>query len=470
MSCIRMAIEIIEKDPKEIIKEFQSIYDQRSEITSDLPQEVISEIKNLFTNSSIKNFMDNIGNVHFYNSMDYNSLSDIYETVKLFYEKVHGIKENVDVEVFFKEGYRIDTKGLRAKAKRKNIQKDFPKFNLNRLVELYKNPPSKLKTYYDGSQDILIDQFVFRKCLIGIIQMLFNHMDLLCCAVGAEGAGKSCYISQVVYMMYWVLKEIGIIDYEFNIHDIAFNSLEKFREAEDKYFEEPFRLMWLDEGNELNRQDWRDDEVKMFFQRLRRERYNRRIKFISLPVLGELVVNIVLRMNFIFEMINSNEIKTGTLYKGVYNFYVIPRGNAIFSEYHKKNLTQDDVKKALYTNLKNKEYLKGMPPSIIVKKCFCNGTWGFTEKEYIKELKETNRTFSVFKGANLSLLECFYIYKANISMKKLGIKKTDIRYHPIFKAINRINKIFDEPDLMNKYENLYQRKLERREEQLSEND
>jgi len=463
-----MTIEIERKDKFKIIEELQEIYKERSDITSDLPDEVITEIKNLFTNISIKNFVENIGNINFYNSLDYNSLSDIYETVKLFYDKVHSIKENVDIEIFFKEGYQVDVEELKRKAKQKNIFNDFPKFNLDRLAKLYKNPPTKLKTYYDDSY-MLIDQFVFRKSLIGIIQMLFNHMDLLCCAVGAEGSGKSCYISQTVYTFYWILKEIGIIDYEFNIKDIAFNTLQKFREAEDKYFEEPFRLLWLDEGNELNRQDWRDHEVKTFFQRLRRERHNRRIKFISLPVLGELVVNIVLRMNFIFEMINSNELKTATLFKGTYNFYVIPRGNAIYSQYHKKNIKQEEVKKALYKNLKDKEYLKGMPHSIIVKKCFCNGTWGFREKDYVKELKETNKTFSVYKGANLTLLECFYIYKANITMKRLGIKKDELIYFPIFKVLSRINKIFeDDPDMMTKYENLYQRKLEHREETKEE--
>lgn len=461
-----MQIQILNKEQNEILLELKSIYKERFEIKSDLPKEKIIEIKNLFTNTSIRGFLKDIETIKFYDNLTYDSLSDMYETTKLFYNKVAEIKEKIDVEIFFKDGYRIDTEELKKKAKEKNIYSEFPNMNLERLGELYKNPPKKLSTNYNERKYIIIDGFVYRKYLIGIIQMIFNHMDLLCCGVGAEGSGKSNHISQDVFMLYWTLKEIGIINYEFDIKEIAFNSLQKFREAEDKYFEEPFRLFWLDEGNELHRQDWRDDEVKTFFQRLRRERHNRRIKFISLPVLGEMVVNIVIsRMNFIFEMINSNEIKTGTLYKGVYKLYIIPRGKAIYSPYHKKNISQEEIKKTLYTNLKDKEYLKGIPNSIIVKKCFCNGVWGFKEKDYIKELKESNKTFSVNKGLSLSLLECFYLYKSNITMKRIGLKKDDLKYAPIFKVLNKINKVFEtDPDIMARYESLYKRKTEHRDE------
>ena len=459
-----MPIEIKKQEPEQILQELGSIYKSREEIISDLPKEVLTEIKNLLSNTSIKNFLINIGDVRFYNNLNYDTLSDIFEITKLFHDKISQIKDNVDIEIFFKEGYRIDEKELKRKARKKGLYKEFPKLNIERLAELYKNPPDKIATYYNQEQHILIDGSVYRKYLIGIIQMIFNHMDLLVCGVGAEGSGKSNHISQDVLMLHWTLKEIGIITYEFNIRDIAFNSLQKFREAEDRFFEEPFRLLWLDEGNELHRQDWRDDEVKTFFQRLRRERHNRRIKFISLPILGELIVNIVLsRMNFIFEMENTNELKTGTLFKGAYNFYIIPRGNKIYSSFYKKNLSKEEIKKALFLNLKDKEYLKGIPKSIIIKKCFCNGTWGFKEREYIKELKESNRTFTVNKGMTISQVECFYIYKSRISMKKIGLPRTDLRYHSVFKVINRINKMFEEdPDLSIKYETMYQRKLDQR--------
>jgi hypothetical protein len=248
--------------------------------------------------------------------------------------------------------------------------------------------------------------------------------------------------------------------------------LQKFREAEDKYFDKPFRIFNLDEGNELNRQDWKDFEVRTFFQRLRRERYNRRLKGICIPVLGEMVVNIILsRMNFIFEVENRNELTTATLNKGTYYFYIIPRGNHIYSPYYKKNLTREDIKKVLFANVKDKEYLKGMPRNIVVKKCNCNGVWGFKEKEYIQELKMTNRSFTVSKGIQTSLIECFYMYKSNITMKKLGLKRDDIRYHSVFKVINRINKIFEEdPDILTKYENLYKRKLDERDNEEIKDD
>lgn len=465
-----MTIKIINKPQEQILQSINKIYEDRKLKESDLPKTVINEIKNLFNNTSIKKFMSNLDNIEFYDNFCYESLAETHEITKLFYEKVNEIKKEVDIEIFFKEGYQIDQKELRRQAKKKGILKEFPKFSIKRLAELYKNPPKKIYTYYDKDKYILIDEFVYRKFLIGINQMIFNHMDLLICSIGAEGAGKSNHTSQDILMMHWTLKEIGIIDYPFDIKEMAFNTLQKFREAEDKYFHEPFRLLWLDEGNELHRQDWRDEEVKTFFQRLRRERHNRRIKFISLPVLGEMITNIIIsRMNFIFDMVNRNELKTATLHKGEYDFYIIPRGSKIYSPYHKKNLKREDVKNTLFANIKNNEYLKGMPKSIIIKKCFCNGTWGFREKQYIKELKESNKTFTVTKGVSLTPLECFYIYKLNLTMKKLDVERNDIRYHLIFRVLNRIRKKFeDDPDMMLRYEAIYERKLQENKEKEKE--
>lgn len=464
-----MPIQIVNKDSEILKSQLNDIYElERLSLNKNknLSESTISDLKNILSNNDLKKIYIDSQRHDYLQSFNLQSLNELHDILETIYSSIHKIKQKVDMDIFFKEGYNLDIEVLKRKFKRLHLEETLPKFNFNMLKEIYINPPKTIPTYYDKNKEILIDGFVFRKYLIGIIQMVFNHMDLLICASGPEGSGKSLKISQDMLTVHWILRSLNIIDYDFNIKDIWFNNLQEFREAEDKYFFDPFRIIGLDEGNELNRQDWKDEEVKTFFQRLRRERYNRRIKFICLPVLGELIPNIVLsRMNFIIDMINTNELRTATLYKGEYDFYIIPRGNKVYSPYHKQDITKEEIKSKLYINFKDKEYLKGLPKEILIKKCKNNDVWGFKKEVYEKELKESNKTYSVSKGITLSMWESFMIYKANMSLKKLDVHKDDIRYYPIHKVINMINHRFlDNPDLLNKYEALYNRRLEKKAE------
>lgn len=461
-------IEIIKEDITSLKSKLNNAIKEQQQLTKvkePLPLEIISDIKNTLSDISIQNLLRNIKDIEYFNRFDYAALSDLEDLFKELNNNIGRIKQKVDVEIFLKEGYRIDEQALIKKFKKAKLHKEFPNFNIKKLSDLYKSPPPKLAAIYDNRKQILIDKFVFRKYLIAIIQMIFNHMDLLVCASGGEGVGKSTLVSQHMYLVYWILKSIGVIDYEWDIKEIWFNNLPQFREAEDKYFSKHFRIFGLDEGNELNRQDWKDDEVKTFFQRLRRERYNRRIKFICLPVLGELIPNIVLsRMNFIFDLRTKNEISTATLKKGIYDFYIIPRGSTIYSPKYKKEFTATEIRQKLYVNMKDKEYLKGMPRDIIVKTCQCNGTWGFKETEYVKELKESNKTYSVSRGITFGYTELYMFYKSTVTMKKLGIKANDIRYPSMHKMINKINHYFySQPDLMQKMESMFIKKQQDKE-------
>ncbi len=226
-----------------------------------------------------------------------------------------------------------------------------------------------------------------------------------------------------------------------------FNSLSSLRNAEDDLFSEKFRLLALDEGNELHRQNWKEEEVQTFFQRLRRERYNQRIKFICIPVLGELMTNIVMsRVNFIFEVYSKNRAKLGILEKGDCNFYIIPRGNTIYSYHHKKELTKDHIKQVLYENLKDKSYLKGMPKELIVQKFRFNGVFGFRKSDYVKELKESNKSFSVKEGIKLSNTTLYMIYrlieKKMLKPKRMGLGSDMPEYASFHKMLQNIRKYF----------------------------
>ena len=374
----------------------------------------------------------------------YEELAELSNSIQLLHENLSSLKDKIDLDIFFKDGYTLDISAVKQKFKNKRLGTKFPEFNFARLDELYKNPPTTLKTFY-SDELILIDPFIFRKYLIGILQMVLDHMDLVVALTGSEGSGKSTHVSQLMYMVYWLLHELKITSYDFAIKNMFFNSLENLRLIEDKFFSEPYRILALDEGNELHRQNWREEEVATFFQRLRRERFNQRIKFICIPVLGELMPQIVQsRVNFIHEMVNTSDVRTGSLNKGRVNFYVVPRGNEIYSPKQKRNLSKANIKTALHENLKDKNYLKGFDPEILVHTYGCNGTWGFPEKLYIQELKDSNKTFKITKGFKLQDWEAWCLYKTNIKPKMLGLAHTDVLYSSLTKSLSRLRKYFEE--------------------------
>jgi hypothetical protein len=159
-------------------------------------------------------------------------------------------------------------------------------------------------------------------------------------------------------------------------------------------------------------------------------------------------------------------VKTGMLKKGDVNFYIIPRNRKIYSPHQKRELTKEEIKQTLYDNLKDKSYLTGIPKEIIVHQFKFNGVWGFDPDEYIKNLKQTNETFTGTKGIIISDMEAFCFYKANISIaKRLGIKPDNPIYASLAKLKYKIESKFEQnPSLREKYELAIKRKLERKEQ------
>ena len=449
-------IAILKEKILEVYKE------KKKKEDTNISKKSIDVIKNILSNREIMEMFTSLQDKEFVSKLSFIKLAKVEESAKILAEELERIKKQVELDEFLSKGYNLNIEKLKKEFIKKKLRKSFPNLNFDKIRELYLYPPKKLPTYYDENKYITIDAFVFRKYLIGIIQMIFNHMDLVVCIIGDEGAGKSCKCSQDMFILWWLMKELGIIDYPFNINEIFVNTLRKFSELEDKYYGVPFRILGLDEGNELNRQDWKEDDVKLFWQRLRRERHEQRIKFINIPVLGEMIINIVLsRINFIFNMRNKNKAETGTLYKGDYDFYIIPRGDKIFSPFLSRELSKEEIKNKLYLNLKDKSYLKGIPKDIKIKTCHCNGVWGFAEKDYIKELKETNKQYTITKGLKFGTSETFAFYKSRFTPAKVNISKDSVFYPSLNKMIHKIKSFWNnDPELLTKYTNIFKQKQE----------
>ena len=436
--------------------------------TSTITKRNLNQIYNILNNNELKLLCRNILKNKYLDSFTYQDLVSMHTIIDSLNHNLTTIKDMIDIDMFFEKGNLINIKKLKLKFRQLGREKIFPKFNFKRLKELFENPPKKLKPQdMSGEHDIIYDPFIVRKYMYGIIQMVVNEMDLLVGYTGSEGSGKSCGCSQDINLMYYLLKELGLITYKYDINEMFFSTLDNFLTAEDNHFDEKFRILGLDEGNELNRQDWQDERVKTFFQRLRRERYNQRIKFICLPQLGELMTAIVLsRMNFIFNMYSTDDIETGTLNKGYCKFYIIPRNDKIYSPHQKLEITKKEIIDNLVINLDDKKkYLKEIPSKLLIKKFRKNYIWGFSKKDYDKNLKETNKTFSVNKGIRLTEYQAYCYYKSRPPIKDWAIDKKEEKdiYATLIKLDRAICKQFDEnPEKTLKYEKLLENKRSRK--------
>lgn len=419
----------------------------KKKVKNEIPEHFKSQIDILFSDSNVRKMCERIITKDYVSNINYSQLKEIEEVITIVRDKVSQVSEEVDIYLFLKEGYKLDYEGLVNEFKKKNLSKQFPNIDLKYLTDNYEKPPRYISPYYDDSLKVIVNKTVYRKFLISILQMVFNEMDLLCVYTGAEGVGKSSLASQHILMVHRILTESKIIEYKYKINEIMFNSLSNLRNAEDEHFSEKFRLFALDEGNELHRQNWKDEEVQTFFQRLRRERFNQRIKFICIPVLGELMMNIIMaRVNFIFEAQSKNKAKMGILDKGDCNFYIIPRGNRIYSYEHRRNIDKDYIKQVLYENLKDKSYLKGMPSELIIQKFRFNGVFGFRKQDYIRELKESNKSFSVKEGIKLGNTTLYILYRLinnkMLKPKTMGLKSGMPEYASFDKFVQNIRKYF----------------------------
>lgn len=452
----------------ELLETNINIIQDIDEVTN-LTNQTLKQIYKLLNNSDLRLVCRNILKNKYLESFSYEDLNSLHEVLESFYMNLDSMKKKIDIDMFFEKGSLINIKKLKIKFKALGRDKIYPNFNFKRLEELFRDPPKSLPAM-DGSNpnlEMIYDPYIVRKYIYGIIQMVVNEMDLLVGFTGSEGMGKSCGCSQHINLVYYLLKELGLIEYEYNIKDIWFGSLNDFQQAEDKFFSEKFRILGLDEGNELNRQDWQDESVKTFFQRLRRERFNQRIKFICLPQLGELMTSIVLsRMNFIINVYSKDDIQTGTLDKGFCNFYIIPRNDKIYSPHQKREISKREILNILGVNLNDKkEYLKEIPPKLLIKKYRFNYIWGFDKKDYDKYIKESNKNFTVAKGARLTEYEAYCYFKTRPNLKNWNMDRKEDRemYATVSKLDRKICKMFEEnPDKLLKYDTAMQNKLERR--------
>lgn len=401
----------------------------------NLKAQNLKKAKDLLSNQELRNLFSKLD----YSNFDYTNLVEMTDVFQDFANRLEILKQEIDLDEFFTTGQVFNFKKLRKIFEKKNLHQKFPNFNFDRYEALIKNPVLELENF--RHQTIKYPKNLVRKLMIGVNQMIFDEMDLRIINAGKEGAGKSLFASQLILYLYWFLKEVGLISYGYHIKKLFYSSLSSMSEDQDTQADNDyFRIYCLDEGYELNRQNFREELSKSYKDGMRSSRKMLRIEIINLPQLGELETAITItRTNFIFVTDMDSEPETGTVKKGLVYFYILPRGKIIYSPYQRRNITDKEIVNEISRVMKDKnDSYKGLPEVCLIDKFNFEGVWGFDKEKYDLHIKSENRKRRLGSSVQLSQNVAWILYKklpkvANWNTFNLD-DPTDKKMYNTFKA------------------------------------
>jgi len=398
----------------------------------------------------------------------YRDLSDIAEIERAsdeLYKHSRKIREQMELRLYYNERNSYYVKRLRELYKEKKLKKKFPKFDLEKYLKILQNPFLEIKNF--SGKIVNYDPFVVNKFMIAINQMLFDEMDLYIINNGPEGSGKSCHSSQIILWFYTTLKEVGLIDYAYDITKMFFSDiLSMLQEQNEQKNNDFFRIMNLDEGNDLNKQNYASPDAMDFRYSMRTTRRNLRVVIINIQQIGELDNAISLsRANFIFDCQLDSNRKTGTLNKGTVDMYILPRGQTIYSPFWRKNFTRNDVKNAFAKKLeKKKDYYISLPNEFMIHRFKFHEAWGFDKGKYDEYIKNEIRKHSYAKGFKTSELIGYIIDSKLPKLKDWGTwnlkdPAEKAMYDNLGKWLRKIKKYFElYPEKRTRYQTSYNRR------------
>lgn len=383
-------------------------YLEQEQGKQSLKSQNLKKVKELVSNHDLQTLLTKLD----YSNFDYSNLVELADLFREFSVRIDNLKEEIDLDEFFVTGQILNFKKLRKIFDKKNLRQKFPNFNFERYEELVKNPNLELENF--RHQKIKYSKNLVRKLMLGINQMIFDEMDLRIINAGKEGAGKSLFASQLILYLHWFLKEIGLIEYGYHIKKMFYSSLNSMMEDQDVQKDNDyFRIFCLDEGYELNRQNFREELSRSYKDGMRSSRKMLRIEIINLPQLGELETAITLtRTNFIFVTDMDSEPETGTVKKGEVYFYIIPRGKLIYSPFQRRNITDEEIINDISKVMKDKnDSYKGLPKNCLIDKLKVEGVWGFDKDKYDEHIKSENRKRRLSNSVALSQNVAWILYR-----------------------------------------------------------
>lgn len=456
------AFTLLDKEISKVEEEINNGYSIEDEQDAYL-QDLLSN-----TSNEVKNSLGVLSDMSKKYYRDLNDLAEIENASFRLYSHAKRIKEEMELKLYYNDRNSYYVKKLRELYKAKKLNKKFPKFDLDKYLHLLENPLREIKN--PMGQIVRYDPYVVNKYMIAINQMLFDEMDFYIINNGPEGSGKSCHSSQIILWFYTTLKQVGLIDYAYDITKMFFSDiLSMLNEQNLQGNNDYFRIMNLDEGNDLNKQNYREQDAQDFRYSMRTTRRNLRIVIINIQQIGELDNAISLsRANFIFDCHLDSNRKTGTLQKGMVDMYIIPRGEKIYSPFWRKNFSRNDIKNAFANKLeRKKDYYVSMPRDFLIYRYHFDEAWGFDKSKYDDYIKDEIRKHSYSKGFKTSELIGYILHTKLPRLVDWGTfdlkKKSDkSKYDTLRKWLYQIDKYFElHPDKKVRFTTSYDKKNEK---------
>jgi len=384
-------------------------------------------------------------------------------------ERLKEDKYQLELKRLRDSGELYNWSKIRERFEHRKIFQTFPNFNFDKFKKYIIKPPLELINY--KKETVIIDEFMARKLSTGILQMLGDKMDLWLMNVGGEGSGKSCLASQQVLFLFTFLKDVGLINYKYNVKEIIKGSLKDLLDylidLDDKSY---FNISVLDEAEDLDRSNYRDEDNKKFKSAMRRSRKNLNIIILNTPQVGEIDTSVTLaRVNMIFFAKMDYIEDMGLLKKGIAEMYIIPRQKSIYSPLQKRNITRTEIKESFSKQFEKKtDYYKDLPQTIMLKEIIFYDTWGFNEDEYDDYIKQQNKTKQIGNQITLNLNQAYLLFRFmpdkkffydRKEKKYLTKQEYNKEYETIKKTLKKINNLFkDNPELLTKMEKIYEYK------------
>jgi len=379
---------------------------------------------------------------------DYLCIEEIKNSAEQIVEYANQILEDSVLEKLFKENKFFDEDKLRELYVTRKIKKALPHFDLDEFIELLKKPIREIEN--DDGEIIKIDPFVTKKINIALIQAIFDEMDIYMVNCGIEGSGKSCHSSRWIKYIFLFLSKCGLINYKYDVKKLFYSSLPSMMEAMlMQETTERFRMFVLDEGNDLNRSNFREAQNKNFKFNMRTSRKNSNIVVINIQQLGELDTSVTLsRTNFIFDCEIKNSTRTGTLKKGNVTMYILPRGEYIYSKIHKREFSKIDIRNAFAERLdKKKDYYISLPKEFAIYNYTFEGIWGFDKAEYDEFIKNENRKRLMGEDVKMTVYDAYKLMLKLPPLKRWGTidlknPRDKTIYWSIQKLVKKIKQYF----------------------------
>lgn len=230
------------------------------------------------------------------------------------------------------------------------------------------------------------------KNIIVTIKHLTQELDVFMLFVGKEGSGKSLFVRQINYVYWYLMKQFGLIDYDFNIDLVHFGTIDLLEDRREYDSQSLFyRISILDESkDDLGRDKHATPEAKDYIDYMRRCREESGIHSLLMPQLSEFMPKITLsRAVFIFEVDYSVDSYSGDIVRGDYNLYIIPRGKSGHSYFHNKEIPTSKIKSELADYLyTTKRQFESLPSKILFIKGRFNSIDPINSREYKRKKRD----------------------------------------------------------------------------------